>query len=468
MSNNLGPKVRALRRKEGLTQTKLAGMLGISPSYLNLIEHNHRPLTAPLLISLARQFHIELDSFSRDNSEQIRADLMEAFSDPVFEGFDLIAPQVRKFAIDLPAISQAVASLYEAYQSSVVQNQELTTRLIHDPNSITPGVSPSEEVSAFLQRHLNHFPNLDAAAEQLWDQARLGVRGVYQGLVDYLQQNLSVTVTIAPHTHDKQPLRAYDSTRRHLVLSELLAPRSRNFQLATQVALLTQGNVFDRLTTENTFTSQTSRKLARIVLAQYFSAALIMPYGQFLAAAREFRYDIAMLGHRFRTSFEQVVHRLSTLRRPGSEGVPIFMVRTDLAGNISKRFSANGFRVSRFLGTCPKWGLFQAFITPGMIRTQISEIPSGDRFFSISRTVRHHEGGHNQESTLHAITFGCRIEDAENLVYADSIDLNAAPTPIGVSCQICPRTDCAQRAFPQHQKPIQINENIRNSSLYTT
>ena len=106
-----------------------------------------------------------------------------------------------------------------------------------------------------------------------------------------------------------------------------------------------------------------------------------------LEAARQERYDIDLLGHRFRCSFEQVCHRLTTLRRPGAEGVPFHFVRVDVAGNISKRFAGASFPFSRFGGSCPRWIVHEAFGTPGLVRTQIARLPDGATFFCIARTV---------------------------------------------------------------------------------
>ena len=87
----------------------------------------------------------------------------------------------------------------------------------------------------------------------------------------------------------------------------------------------------------------------------------MMPYDRFLEAANEDRYDIDILRNRFGVSFEQVCHRLTTLRRPGAEGVPFHFIRVDIAGNISKRFSASGIHIARFGAACPRWNVYAAF-----------------------------------------------------------------------------------------------------------
>src|ERR1051325_2364651 len=221
-------------------------------------------------------------------------------------------------------------------------------------------------------------------------------------------------------------LRRYDPDRKTLTLSELLPTRSRTFQLAHQIAIVTLGDVLERHVAEGRLASTEARVLAKVALANYFAGAVLMPYPAFHQAARSERYDIDVLGRRFRVGFEQVCHRLTTLRRPGAEGGPFHMVRVDIAGNISKRFSASGLRFARYSGACPRWVVFGAFLTPGEVRTQLSQMPDGTRYFWMARTIRKVRGGYHAPRTEFAIGLGCEVEHARHLVYADGIDFHSA------------------------------------------
>ena len=137
-----------------------------------------------------------------------------------------------------------------------------------------------------------------------------------------------------------------------------------------------------RLTTPDSVT------LCRVALANYFAAARADAVRRLPRVGADVRYDIELLERRFGASFEQVCHRLTTLRRPGQEGVPFHFIRVDIAGNISKRFSASGIRFARFSGLCPRWNVHTAFMTPGIIRTQVSRMPDGTTYFCVARTVR--------------------------------------------------------------------------------
>ena len=206
-----------------------------------------------------------------------------------------------------------------------------------------------------------------------------------------------------------------------------------------------------------------------MALASYFAAAVLMPYAPFLAAAREERYDIDVIGRRFRVGFEQVCHRLTTLRRPGAEGVPFHMIRIDVAGNISKRFSASGIHFARFSGACPRWNVFASFMTPGMIRIQLSRMPDGVAYFCIARTVHKDAGGYHAQQPVQAIGLGCQLTWARHLVYSDGVDIDNLDTAtnVGVTCRTCDRTDCEQRAFPSLRHPLRIDEDVRGPSIYS-
>lgn len=468
----LGAKVRALRRRENLTQVELAERLGISPSYLNLIENNRRPLTAPLLIKLAQEFKLDLQNFGASDDSRLAADLLEAFGDPLFETHGLTNADVRELAVTAPNVARAVLTLYRSYVGARESVSTLGERLSTNEGNEGPGVDvsrlPSEEVSDLIQRHSNYFPILEEAAEQLWRQAELDAEDVYRGLVRYLAAVHKVQVRVVRVGDERKAMRRFDPDKRILSVSEVLPPRSRRFQLAHQVALITQSSRIDKVLHDELLSTPESRALARVAMANYFASALVMPYQPFYEAARAERYDIELLAHRFGASFEQVCHRLTTLRRPGAEGVPLHFLRIDIAGNISKRFSGSGIRIARFSGACPRLNVHAAFMTPGMIRTQISRMPDGSVYFCIARTVRSDRGGYHVPHTVQAIGMGCEVRFARELVYADGIDLDNpnAAVPVGVTCRICEHLDCEQRAFPAIQHPLRIDENVRGVSFF--
>ncbi len=465
-----GARLRAMRRQKGLSQVQLAGRLGVSASYLNLIESDKRPLPATLLLKLATEVGVDLQVFARDDAAQLERDLMEAFSDPLFEAAPLTNTDLRELVSTLPSVAHAVRALYDAYQSARASTDALAERLFQvNPNSgVELSRSPSEDVTDFIQARSNHFAPLEEAAEALWRAARLDPEDLYRGLAQHLARAHGVEVVVTRGPEARTTFRRFDPASRTLHLSELLPTRSRTFQVAHQIGLLEAGRQLDSLTHEAGLSSEEARSLCRVALANYFAGAVLMPYQPFLEAAQQERYDIDVVGRRFRVGFEQVAHRFTTLQRPGAEGVPFHMIRIDVAGNISKRFSGSGIRFARFSGACPRWNVFAAFLTPGRVVVQVSEMPDGQRYFCLARTIQKDSAAWHQQQPVLALGLGCSERYASSLVYAEGIDLKneAALVRVGVTCRLCERDECPQRAHPSLREPLRIDPNERRPSLY--
>ena len=467
--STLAAKIRTLRRQHRLTQTELARRLGVSPSYVNLIEHNRRAFRADLLVRLAQVLPIDLKSLgSSDGAELV--ELLEVLGDPMFEHLEIVSQDVREMASSYPAAAAAVVQLYEAFRRARQSAQELGDAVSKDAALQTIHLSrfPSEEVSDLIQQHLNYFPELELGAERLVRDANLDSDAMYTGLATYLQRVVKVKVRIEPREIMQGAVRTYDPERRVLVLSEGLRPGRRNFHLAFQIGLLTQGEVITRVASDPVLTTDQSRATCRVSLANYFAAAVLMPYDEFLAAARRGRYDIELLGHRFDCSFEQTCHRLTTLQRPGAEGIPLHMMRVDIAGNMSKHFSLSGLQIPRFSGACPRWNTFKALLTPGLIHTQLSQMPDGKILFGVARTIHSDSVGFNPSRPPYAVGIGCDVSRANEMVYADGLSLTSREgiVPVGPSCRLCDRTDCEDRAYPPLHHQFPIDENRRGISFY--
>ena len=469
----LGYKVRRVRREQGLTQAQMADALGISASYLNLIENNHRAVTVPVLLKLAQVYNVDLRGFAEDEEARLVGELFEVFGDSLLHEHEVKDTDLTEIATRAPAASRAILALYKAYRGLREDAQALAERLSGDGGSagVETGAPPSEDVSDFIQERGNHFPALEEAAEGLWRDPRLEEGGdLYRGLVDHLAQVHAVDVEIVPADVNLSAVRRYRPATRQLLLSEILPTSSRKFHLAYQIGLLSCGKIFDRIVAGTKLSTTESQSLCRVALANYFAGAVLMPYTPFLEAARDLRYDIELLEHRFGASFEQVCHRLTALQRPGAKGVPFHMLRVDVAGNVSKRFSASCMRIARFGGGCPLWAAHMAFLTSGRIRAQLSRMPDGKTYFCIARTVTKGGGGHHLPPSNYAVELGCEIAYARELVYAEgiSIEHDGATVPVGVGCRMCERMTCRQRAFPPLHHRLDVDVNVRGLSAYVS
>ena len=461
-----GPRIRRLRREQGLSQSQMAAELGFSTSYLNLVERNQRPVSAQFLLRLAEIYDVELTAFAGTDEARAFADLTEIMADPMFKGLGLSRGDMQDMADAAPQAVEAVSLLYRALQQAKQSATELSTK-VADRDGGGESQFPVDEVRDFIHDHKNHFPELDEAAELTHEELGLHRDDAFMALSSRLDEEHGIRVRIMPHEVMPETLRHYDLHRRQLLISEMLDTSGRTFQLALQLAMLEFKSMIQRIGDLQTWQTEEARRLARISLANYFAGALLMPYRRFLDDAKKLKYDIEHLGRRYGTSFEQVCHRLTTLQRPGDRGVPFFFIRVDKAGNVSKRFSAGRFHFSRYGGTCPLWRVHDTFTTPGRVDTQIIQMPDETRYFSVARTVTRVGSLYGQPDQQLAIGLGCDIAYARELIYAKGHDLeNPDATPIGPNCRLCERPACPQRAHPPLTKNLILDERSRGVSAY--
>jgi predicted transcriptional regulator/transcriptional regulator with XRE-family HTH domain len=462
----LGAKVRRLRQDRELTQTAMAEKLGISPSYLNLIEHDQRPVTVGLLLKLGETLGVDLRELSDDAERRLAATLAEVFADPELGAGGVGAEEVRRLVSAAPNAGQVVGRLYRAWR---LAREDAAAVSIDLPGGRTAKVAlPAEEARDFFEARGNHFPAIEEAAEALATELGAPTGDPASDLAERLASRHHLAVEIAPAAVMQGARRRYDADTRRLILSEVLPRSSRRFHLAYQLGLLEAREAIEGTLRAGRLTTAEGNNLCRVGLANYFAGAVLMPYGPFLASARETRHDIALLTRRFDVSFEQAAHRLATLQKPGDPGIPFFFVRADIAGNVRKRFSAGGFHFSRFGGACARFVLYEAFAAPGLVRTQVARMPDGSRFFCFAQTVETMAGGYRSPASRYAIGLGCDIGRAAELVYADGLDLEheEAVTDIGPGCRLCERTDCPQRAFPPLHHRLLVDERVKGASPY--
>ena len=458
----MGVRLRRLREERRLTQAELARALAISTSYMSQLEKNQRPLTVPLLIRLNSAFGIDIQLFSNDEEAHLIAGLRETLSESLLVEPIALA-EIRELAANMPSVARALIDLHRRYAAAGGSQDDGSAR----SEGGWPQAGPVEQVREFLYdpRH-NYIPDLDEAAEQLYQSVGL-VPGILRDRLAYhLKHRLGVQVELG--TANEALLRQYDPDSRTLQISRSLKPGQQAFQMGIQLALLEHNSLIDAPLKKANLVSDEARRLGRLGLASYFASALILPYTDFLQAAETCRYDIDRLGRHFGVGFEMVCQRLSAMQRPGAAGVPFFFVRADRAGNISKRQSANDFRLSRFGGACPLWNVFEAFERPGQIITQIAQMPDGPRLLWIARTVARVAGAYGAPRKVFAVGLACHLRDADRLIYSTGLDLTDpdAATPIGAGCKVCDRPACPQRALPPIGRALAINENETRFAPY--
>jgi len=455
----VGPSLRRLRRDLGLTQSDMASDLEVSPSYIALLERNHRPLSAELLLRLARTYKIDMDALAGDAAADDTARLQAVLKDPMFADIDLPSLEAADVTTNFPGVTEALLRLYTAYREEQLALADRGVAVDAAQPAGGDASDPIAESRRFLEARRNSFPSLDDAAERLAQQV-----AQHDSLAGYFKARHGLRVRRLPPEVMVGSTRRLDRHRREVLLSDELDNASQTFQLALQLAYLELDEDVAAIARDGSFATESGERLTRRALASYAAAALLMPYTAFARAVEARRYDIEALSRQFGASFEQVAHRLTTLQKPGQERVPFFFIRVDEAGNISKRLDGAGFPFARHGGGCPLWNVHQAFRTPRQIVTQWLELPDGQRFFSVARTVTAGGGGYGKPRVERAIALGCSAEHASRLIYTDGHPQGPdQATPIGVTCRICHRTECTARSAPPIGRQI-LPDDIRRTS----
>jgi XRE family transcriptional regulator, fatty acid utilization regulator len=463
----VGPRFRRIRQQLGLSQTQIAEGLGISPSYINLIERNQRPVTAQILLRLAETYDLDLRDLATADEDRFFAELNEIFSDPLFRQIDLPKQELRDLAELCPGVTHALQRLYAAYTEARRGETMVAAQMADRDEGARFEANPIERVRDLIEANRNYFPELETAAENLRDELNVPAEELFAALSTRLREKHSILTRIMPVDVMRETLRRFDRHRRQLLISELIDGPGRAFQLAFQIGLTEYSSAIETIIGRAGPLDDAPHRLYRITLANYFAAAAMMPYQPFQTAAEGLGYDLNILSQRFNAGFEQVCHRLTTLQRPNARGVPFFMLRVDNAGNVSKRFSSGTFPFSKFGGTCPLWNVHSTFDTPDRLLSQVIELPDGTRYFSIAQVLRRTAAPHAQPQPRFAIGLGCEIRHAPKLVYASGINLEATEgTPIGVNCRLCERENCSQRAEPPITRTLILDENTRRMSSF--
>lgn len=451
-----GERLRRLRSRHGMRQAALARELGLSPSYLSQIEADERPLPASVIERLAARFGVPESHFADADDAGLASSLREATRDPLFGG--LVSAEEAEAAVRAaPGVVHGLLAVYRSYLALEEQHTVLRGRVLDDAPPRNARF-PYDEVRDWVQSRRNHFDAIDRAAEAL--AARLGPGGAAPGetLTRYLRDAHGIAVDTDPTLLSQGTVWRLQRGARRLLLAESASAASRSFWMAHIVGRLEQRAMFEREVRSAGLSSGEARALARISLANYYAGAVLMPYGTFLAAARELRYDIERLQSRFGASFEQVCHRLSTMQRPGRPGVPFYFVKTDIAGNVLKRSSATRFQFARFGGPCPLWNVYRSFAQPGQVLVQVARTPDDVTYLNVARTVGQGGGSYLSRPRSVAVVLGCEAAHAAETVYAAGLDLQSPEKadPIGPGCRACERVECRHRAVPPLGRALDV------------
>ncbi|WP_291313311.1 acetate metabolism transcriptional regulator RamB [Corynebacterium sp. UBA2622] len=462
----VGSRLRQLRRERNLSQASLAATLQLSASYVNQIEHDVRPLTVPVLKRITEAFGVDATFFSRDDDSRLLAELKDVVEDQELGTPHIELQELSELVYRHPAVARSVVEIHRRYSNA---RDKLTLATDSRVSSSEPLSMPHDEVRDFFYSRQNYLDDLDHAAEALAGTIgveRFGIHSTERALTEHITRDHGIEVRTSPS--EQGVLHHLDTATGTLSLSPILSSGQRAFRIALELAYLDAGQLIDAHVAAEPFSSATSVDLARRGIASYFAAATLLPYTLMHSESEKHGYDVDYLCHVFGVGYETVASRLSTLQRANMRGVPFTFVRVDRAGNISKRQSATGYHFSTSGGTCPLWGIYESFARPGESVRQHAMMPDGRTYLWVARTVRHHRFQFNETEKLFAIGLGCETRHAERTIYARGLPLDDATQaiPIGAGCRVCPRENCAQRAFPSIHHGIEVDPHTTSIAPY--
>ena len=464
----IGPKIKAFRRQLGIQANVLAEQIGISPSYLNLIESGKRKIDGDLIIKVCEELKINLSDLTSRSDLNLENNISELLGDELFEDLDILGPEVKDLVNTNPKIAKALIKLGDNFKQKdhdiVNKVENLSGKIIDSRKASFPG----EVVSDFLQENKNFFPKLENFANSVFEKVKQNNRTRYIALCDFLKSEYGIKVTDIIPEENKPFSKIFKIDTKELFLSDYISLETKKLHAAAQIAQEGASDHIEAYLSTFTFPSNESKKLTRVALLNYCGAAILMPYKLFHQECRDLKYDLELLQNTFATSFEQVAHRVTCLQDPKLPGIPFHFLRVDVAGNISKRFSLSGIEIPRYGGACPRWNVYSAFSRPGVIQAAVSKMTNGEKYVCIAKTVEKGVGRYGQKKSMLSIGLGCEAKYAKEFVYTENLDLTdkKSELPIGVSCRTCDRLDCSQRAFPPLHKKLDVDINSRGVSVY--
>jgi XRE family transcriptional regulator, fatty acid utilization regulator len=466
----IGPKIKAFRRQLGLQANLFAEQLNISPSYLNLIESGKRKIDGDLLIKVSQELRVELSDLTSKANLNLENDISELLDDQLFEDLDILGPEVKDLVNTNPKIAKALIKLGDNFKQKdhdiINKVENISGKIIDSRKTSFPG----EVISDFLQENKNYFPKLEEFANIIFEKVQKNNRTRYIALCEYLKSEYSIIVKDIIPEEGKPFSKIYNKSKKELLLSDYNTLETKKLNAASQIAQEGAMKEINEYLSNFNFPSNESKRLTQVALLNYCGAAILMPYKLFHRECKKLKYDLELLQNTFATSFEQVAHRVTCLQDPKLPGIPFHMLRTDIAGNISKRFSLSGIEIPRYGGACPRWNVYSAFTRPGIIQAAVSKMTNGEKYVCIARTVEKGVGRYGQSKSILSIGLGCESKYAKEFVYTENLDISDKKTeiPIGVSCRTCDRLDCSQRAFPPLHKKFDVDINNRGVSVYVS
>ncbi|MEM8630904.1 MAG: helix-turn-helix domain-containing protein [Pseudomonadota bacterium] len=421
-----GSRIREQRLRLGVKQAELAASVGVSASYLNLIEHNRRRIAGKLVLDIARSLQVE-PQLLIEGAEAALLDTLREAAGRMQDAQAEVA-RVEDFAGRLPGWAGLVAAQHRRIRFLERTVETLTDRLAHDPHlaaslhDMISTITSIRSTAAILTDTDNIEPEWQARFQRNIgeDSERLSETG--QSLVAYLDDVADAEQAMSSPQDE---------------LEAFLKARSYHFAELENASETPD----DLVAAAQELTSQSGRSLARSFLSRYAADAAALPLGPFHEAALDMGFRPDTLSQRFGVDLARVFRRLATL--PNRAGkAPVGLVVCDGSGSLTFRKPTEGFSVPRFGAGCPLWPLYQALSRPMVpVQARLRQAgPAGRPVTAYAIAQPLYPGGFS----------GPVVFEASMLVLSDGQDRTEedGPLQVGSSCRVCPAQSCDARREP--------------------
>ena len=424
-----GTRIRERRLARGLRQSDLARQVGVSPAYLNLIEHNRRRIGGKLLLDLAEVLEVDVQVLSEGAEGALLQTLREVAAGPAETTEELQHPE--SFAGRFPAWAALLAAQHGRVRALERVVGVLSDRLAQDPflsealHEVLSTAASIRSTAAILSDDTLD-PEWQARFRRNLGEDSTRLSGAAQALVDHLDSSP------ADPTGQRLP---QDEVEAFLDDPTPLVTRLEETPVADHAALI------DEMVTSPRLTSGTARVLARDLLVQLGQDAVALPSDQLLELVERLGVDPGVLAGQTGVGIAVVMRRLGVTLTSLPHG-PAGLAICDGSGTIVFRRAVPGLEMPRFGGGCPLWPLYRALAQPAMPLRELVELPGQpvQRFVCFALCEVLPQGGFDQapvrRSTMLIVPPTPGLTDPAPAVLA------------GPSCRICPREGCAARREP--------------------
>lgn len=434
----------------------MAHRIGISPSYLNLIEWNKRQISGALLRRIAEELDLELGDLDGVGERRLFDALEEIAHLPSLSGLGVEEDRIGELIGRFPGWARALAALARSDREASERIQVLTDRLSNDPflsdtvHRMLTRIAAVRSASEILSEFPDAEPEQRDRFNGIVHQESRALSDVGEALASYLDKAEETDRALTPVDEVETMFSAHGN---HFAEIEAAAaelaqrlsephPVARHMRAATIVEEELAAMLDRIVEAEPHIETEAARQRARRLLSGYAVGALLMPMALFRDQAVLWGYDIEALAQAFAVPVEAIAHRLPALSFDAD--LPVFGYFTaNAAGSILEMRGLDGLALPRYAAACPLWVLYRSQQSPEAVLRQRALFPSGGRFVFVARARIAGPTGFGKPRHYLTDMIAMTEADAMQTIYAP--DPSTPVEEVGPNCRMCPRMTCAHR-----------------------